>query len=67
MTRRTLMNEKLESLLEDAFRAGFDHANNGVWGWTANNGVWGWTTAFQNFLKDFQQEIDEIGEKSHGS
>jgi hypothetical protein len=31
--------------------AGYDHAR---------NNVWGWTTAFQNFLNDFEQEINEV-------
>lgn len=43
--------DRLKILLEDAFGAGYDHAR---------NTVWGWTKAFQNFLDDFEIEIEEI-------
>lgn len=47
------MNDSLIELLENAFGAGYDHAR---------NGIWGWTQAFQNFLNDFSEEIEAVRE-----
>lgn len=51
------MDDKLTELLEDAFGAGYDHAR---------TTVWGWTQAFQNFLSDFDGEIQEVRYELNG-